>query len=286
MKGNKLKNLLRPNHTSVMGIINVTPDSFYANSRVNELELLNRVEQMIKDGVEIIDIGGESTRPGSDPVPLEEEIKRVVPVVKMIRKHFDIPISVDTYKAEVAKLSLEEGADIINDISALRMDEKMINIVSYYKCPVIIMHMKGTPKTMQQNPQYDNVVSEIIDFFKERIEYLKSYGIEEIIIDPGIGFGKTLQHNLEILNRIDDFRVLGYPILIGASRKSMIGMILDKPPEERLNGTLAITAYCALHNVEIVRVHDVRENVEVVKVIEAIKGVKQWAKKFLKKSLK
>ncbi|MFN4223916.1 MAG: dihydropteroate synthase [Fervidobacterium nodosum] len=275
MKVNKLKNLLRPNHTNVMGIINVTPDSFYANSRVNELELLNRVEQMIKDGVEIIDIGGESTRPGADPVPLEEEIKRVVPAVKMIRKHFDIPISVDTYKAEVAKLSLEEGADIINDISALRMDERMINIVSYYKCPVIIMHMKGTPKTMQQNPQYDNVVGEIIDFFKERIEYLKSCGIEEIIIDPGIGFGKTLQHNLEILNRIDDFRVLGQPILIGASRKSMIGMILDKPPEERLNGTLAITAYCTLHNVEIVRVHDVRENVEVVKVIEAIKGVKQ-----------
>ncbi|HOJ94378.1 MAG TPA: dihydropteroate synthase [Fervidobacterium nodosum] len=275
MKVNKLKNLLRPNHTSVMGIINVTPDSFYANSRVNELELLNRVEQMIKDGVEIIDIGGESTRPGADPVPLEEEIKRVVPAVKMIRKHFDIPISVDTYKAEVAKLSLEEGADIINDISALRMDERMINIVSYYKCPVIIMHMKGTPKTMQQNPQYDNVVGEIIDFFKERIEYLKSYGIEEIIIDPGIGFGKTLQHNLEILNKIDEFRVLGQPILIGASRKSMIGMILDKPPEERLNGTLAITAYCTLHNVEIVRVHDVRENVEVVKVIEAIKGVKQ-----------
>lgn len=286
MKVNKLKNLLRPNHTNVMGIINVTPDSFYANSRVNELELLNRVEQMIKDGVEIIDIGGESTRPGADPVPLEEEIKRVVPAVKMIRKHFDIPISVDTYKAEVAKLSLEEGADIINDISALRMDERMINIVSYYKCPIIIMHMKGTPKTMQQNPQYDNVVGEIIDFFKERIEYLKSCGIEEIIIDPGIGFGKTLQHNLEILNKIDEFRVLGQPILIGASRKSMIGMILDKPPEERLNGTLAITAYCTLHNVEIVRVHDVRENVEVVKVIEAIKGVKQWAKKFLKKSLK
>lgn len=275
MKVNKLKNLLRPNHTNVMGIINVTPDSFYANSRVNELELLNRVEQMIKDGVEIIDIGGESTRPGADPVPLEEEIKRVVPAVKMIRKHFDIPISVDTYKAEVAKLSLEEGADIINDISALRMDERMINIVSYYKCPIIIMHMKGTPKTMQQNPQYDNVVGEIIDFFKERIEYLKSCGIEEIIIDPGIGFGKTLQHNLEILNKIDEFRVLGQPILIGASRKSMIGMILDKPPEERLNGTLAITAYCTLHNVEIVRVHDVRENVEVVKVIEAIKRVKQ-----------
>ncbi len=275
MKRNKLKNLLKPNHTSVMGIINVTPDSFYANSRVNELDLLNRVEQMIKDGAEIIDIGGESTRPGSDPVPLEEEIRRVVPAVKMIRKHFDIPISVDTYKSEVAKLSLEEGADIINDVSALRMDEKMINIVSHYKCPVIIMHMKGTPKTMQQNPHYDNVVGEIIDFFKERIKYLKSYGIEEIIIDPGIGFGKTLEHNLEMLNKIDEFRTLGYPILIGASRKSMIGMILDKPPEGRLNGTLAITAYCALHNVEVVRVHDIRENVEVVKVIEAVKGVKR-----------
>jgi len=152
------------------------------------------------------------------------------------------------------------------------MDENMVQVASYYKCPVILMHMKGTPKTMQQNPQYEDVVNEIVQFFKERIEFAEKHGIQEIIIDPGIGFGKTLQHNLEILRRIDEFKSLGKPVLIGASRKSMIGMILDLPPEERLNGTLAITAYCAMHNIEIVRVHDVKENVEVVKIIEAIKG--------------
>ncbi|MGB9614587.1 MAG: dihydropteroate synthase, partial [Fervidobacterium sp.] len=198
----------------------------------------------------------------------------VIPAIRVIRKYFQIPVSVDTYKSEVAREALEEGADIINDISALRMDEKMIDVVSHYNCPVILMHMKGTPKTMQQNPQYEDVVEEIVEFFNERINFVKSHGVEEIIIDPGIGFGKTLEHNLEILRRIDEFRRLGYPILIGASRKSMIGMILDKPAEERLYGTLAITAYCALYGIEIIRVHDVMENVEVVKVIEAIRGVK------------
>lgn len=267
-----LTKLLKPNHTTVMGIINVTPDSFFSGSRVDEANLLKRVEDMVKYGAEIIDIGGESTRPGSDPVPLEEEIQRVIPAIKTIRSHFDIPISVDTYKSEVAKQALENGANIINDISAFRMDENMVQVASYYKCPVILMHMKGTPKTMQQNPQYEDVVNEIVQFFKERIEFAEKHGIQEIIIDPGIGFGKTLQHNLEILRRIDEFKSLGKPVLIGASRKSMIGMILDLPPEERLNGTLAITAYCAMHNIEIVRVHDVKENVEVVKIIEAIKG--------------
>lgn len=267
-----LNKLLKPNHTAVMGIVNVTPDSFFSGSRVDEANLLKKVEEMIRYGVEIIDIGGESTRPGSDPVPLEEELKRVIPAIKMIRKHFDIPISVDTYKSEVARQALENGANIVNDISAFRMDENMVYVASYYKCPVILMHMKGTPKTMQQNPQYEDVVNEIIQFFKERIKFAEKHGIQEIVIDPGIGFGKTLQHNLEILRRIDEFKSLGKPVLIGASRKSMIGMILDLPPEERLNGTLAITAYCAMHNIEIVRVHDVKENVEVVKIIEAIKG--------------
>lgn len=275
MNSSIMDKLIRKGHTAVMGIINVTPDSFYSKSRVDELNLLSKVEEMVKNGAEIIDIGGESTRPGSDPVPIDEEIRRVIPAIRTIRKHFDILISVDTYKSEVAKLAFEEGANIVNDISSFRLDENMINIVAHYKSPVILMHMKGTPKTMQQNPQYNDVVAEIIEFFNERIQYAKSNGIEEIIIDPGIGFGKTLEHNLEILKRIDEFRILNTPILIGASRKSMIGTILNLPPEERLNGTLAITAYCALHNIEIVRVHDVKENVEVVKVIEAIKGFKK-----------
>jgi len=265
--------LMNTKRTKVMGIINVTPDSFYSGSRVSETELLEKVEEMIKNGVDVIDIGGESTRPGADPVPLEEEIRRTVTAVKLVRKHFDIPISVDTYKSEVARLSLEEGADIINDISALRFDEKMVDVASHYKCPVIIMHMKGTPKTMQENPEYKDVVGEITDFFKERIEFAKSHGIEQLILDPGIGFGKKLEHNLAIFKHIEKFKELGYPILIGASRKSMIGMILNLPPEERLNGTLALTAYCVMHGIDFVRVHDVKENVEVVKVLEAIKNL-------------
>ncbi|MFN4200824.1 MAG: dihydropteroate synthase [Fervidobacterium gondwanense] len=264
--------LMNAKRTRIMGIINVTPDSFYSGSRVDETNLLIRVEQMIKDGVEIIDVGGESTRPGAEAVPLEEEIRRTVTAVKIIRKHFDIPISVDTYKSEVARLSIEEGADIINDISAMRFDEKMVEVASHYKCPVVLMHMKGNPKTMQENPEYKDVVAEIVEFFDERIRYAKEHGVDKLILDPGIGFGKKLEHNLEILKRIEEFRKLNYPLLIGASRKSMIGMILNLPPEERLNGTLAVTSYCAMHSVEIVRVHDVKENLEVVKIIEAIKN--------------
>lgn len=276
-----LKQILKDGHTAIMGIINITPDSFYSGSRVDEGHLLLRVEEMIRDGVEILDIGGESTKPGADAVSLEEESKRVIPAVKMIRTHFDIPISIDTYKSEVARAALEEGADIINDISALRMDANMADVVAHYNCPVVLMHMKGTPKTMQLNPEYVDVVEEIKEFFEERIEFAKSKGIREenIIIDPGIGFGKKLEHNLVILNKIDEFKSLGLPILVGASRKSMIGMILDRPAEDRLNGTLAITAYCSMHDVDIIRVHDVRENVEVVRVIEAIKNADKNGRK-------
>ncbi|ODN31041.1 dihydropteroate synthase [Fervidobacterium thailandense] len=268
--------VLKSNHTFVMGIINVTPDSFYAQSRVDEKSLLKRVEEMLNAGVELIDIGGESTRPGAESVPLDEEVRRVVPAVSLIRKYFDIPISVDTYKSEVARLALESGADIINDVSALRFDPNMVKVAAHYDCPVILMHMKGEPRTMQLNPEYSDVVWEIKEFLRERIDYARRNGVEKLIIDPGIGFGKKLEHNLQILARIDEFKELGVPILIGASRKSMIGAILGNvPPEERLNGTLAVTAYCVLHGVNIVRVHDVKENVEVVKVIEAIKGAKR-----------
>lgn len=271
-RAHMIRELINSKRTKVMGIINVTPDSFYSGSRVSEDELLKKVEEMVRNGVDIVDVGGESTRPGAEPVPLEEEIRRTVTAVKIIRQHFDIPISVDTYKSEVARLSLEAGADIINDISALRFDEKMVDVAAQYKCPVIIMHMKGTPKTMQQNPEYTDVIAELLDFFKERINFAKNRGVGQIIIDPGIGFGKKLEHNLAIFKHIYKFKELGYPVLIGASRKSMIGMILNLPPEERLNGTLALTAYCVMHDVDFVRVHDVKENVEVVKVMEAIKN--------------
>ncbi len=258
----------------VMGIINVTPDSFYEDSRVKIDELLERVNQMIKEGAEIIDVGGESTRPGSDPVPLEEELNRVIPAIKLIKENFNIKVSVDTYKAKVAQKALEAGADIVNDISAMMFDPDMVKVVADNKVPVILMHIKGTPKDMQQNPTYEDVVKEIKEYFIERINFAKAQGIEQVILDPGIGFGKKLEHNLEILRRIKEFKELGYPILIGASRKSMIGMILNGlPPSERLEGTLAITAYCALNGVDYIRVHDVKENFRVVKVIEAIMGV-------------
>ncbi|ONN27161.1 dihydropteroate synthase [Thermosipho affectus] len=260
------------NDTKIMGIINVTPDSFYPKSRINKDKLLETVDNMIKNGAKIIDVGGESTRPGAEEVSEEEELNRVVPAIELIKRNFDIVVSVDTYKSKVAEESLKVGADIVNDISALRFDENMASVVKKYNCPVILMHMKGTPKNMQKNPYYKDTIKEIYSFFEERIKFAQNRGIQKIIIDPGIGFGKRLIDNLLILKHLDEFKKLGFPLLIGASRKSMIGMILDLPVEERLEGTLAITAYCALKGVEIIRVHDVKENYRVLKVIEAIKN--------------
>lgn len=259
--------------TLIMGVINVTPDSFYAASRVEKDKLLDRVAQMIREGVDIIDIGGESTRPGSDRVTEEEEMSRVVPAVELVKKNFDVVVSVDTYKAKVAEESIKVGAEIVNDISALRFDPNMVEVLKKYKPAVVLMHMKGEPKTMQENPHYDDVVKEILYFLKERIEFLSESGIDDrIMIDPGIGFGKRLEDNLEIIKRISEFKSLKRPVLIGASRKSFIGKVLgDVPPEERLYGTLAVTAYCVLNGVDVIRVHDVRENSHVIKLIETIR---------------
>lgn len=260
--------------TLIMGIVNVTPDSFYAASRIKKDELLDRIARMIKEGVDIIDIGGESTRPGSDRIAEEEELNRVIPAVELVKKNFDVLVSVDTYKAKVAEEALKIGAEIVNDISALRFDPNMIEVVKKYRPVVVLMHMKGEPKTMQENPYYEDVVKEILYFFKERIEFLREIGMDDrIIIDPGIGFGKRLEDNLEIIKRISEFKSLKKPVLIGASRKSFIGKILgDVPPEERLYGTLAVTALCVMNNVNIVRVHDIEENHQVIKMIEAIRG--------------
>lgn len=260
--------------TLIMGIVNVTPDSFYAASRIKKDELLDRIARMIKEGVDIIDIGGESTRPGSDRIAEEEELNRVIPAVELVKKNFDVLVSVDTYKAKVAEEALKIGAEIVNDISALRFDPNMIEVVKKYRPVVVLMHMKGEPKTMQENPYYEDVVKEILYFFKERIEFLREIGMDDrIIIDPGIGFGKRLEDNLEIIKRISEFKSLKKPVLIGASRKSFIGKILgDVPPEERLYGTLAVTALCVMNNVNIVRVHDIEENHHVIKMIEAIRG--------------
>jgi dihydropteroate synthase len=256
----------------IMGIVNVTPDSFYPASRVEKDKLIDFAARMVKEGVDIIDIGGESTRPGSDRISEEEELNRVVPAVEIVRKNFDVVISVDTYKAKVAEEALKNGAEIVNDVSALRFDPAMMDVLKTYKPAVVLMHMKGEPKTMQENPYYEDVVKEILYFFKERIEKLQQIGLEDkVIIDPGIGFGKRLVDNLEIIRRISEFNSLKKPLLVGASRKSFIGQVLGNlPPEERLYGTLAVTAYCVLNGVDIVRVHDVKENLHVIKLIQAI----------------
>ncbi|MCX7695913.1 MAG: dihydropteroate synthase [Caloramator sp.] len=260
----------------VMGILNATPDSFYSNSRVSGVEEgIKRALEMIKNGVDIIDVGGESTRPGSEPVGLDEELNRVIPVIEGIRReNKNILISVDTYRAETAKKAIEAGADIINDISGMTFDKDMVKVVKEYNVPIIIMHIKGTPKNMQQNPQYVNVLKEVKEYFIERIEYAKENGIlkDKIIIDPGIGFGKTYEHNIELIKNIDYFNDLEVPILLAVSRKSSIGIALGNvPPEERLEGTLAVTCYASMKNVDIIRVHDVLENKRALMMMEALK---------------
>jgi len=267
------------NRTLVMGIINVTPDSFYASSRKTTVdEALKTVKKMVENGADIIDIGGMSTRPGSEPVDSEEELKRVLPVVKAVRENFpQVPISIDTYRATIAKKALEAGADIVNDISGFSFDKDLVKVVADFKAPTVLMHIKGTPKTMQQNPHYEDVVKEIIEYFIERMDFAASQGVDldKVILDPGIGFGKRYRDNLEILARLDEFKSLRKPLLVGASRKSFIGTALGSvPPEERLEGTLAVTALCTMKGVDIVRVHDVRENARVVKMLEVIKWQK------------
>jgi len=247
-----------------VGILNVTPDSFSDGGKyLNLKSALNRAKELLEEGAEIIDVGGESTRPFSDPVPEEEELKRVIPVIKTIKKEFpDSIISVDTYKSKVAEEALKAGANIVNDVSALRFDSKMVEVVKDFNCPIIIMHMQGNPKTMQINPTYKDVVKEVKEFLQKRIEFLVEKGIpfENIIIDPGIGFGKTFKHNLQILKNLESFQELNRPILIGHSRKSFIGEIINKPPSQRDGGTIGISLFAYLKGVHFLRVHKVDLN--------------------------
>lgn len=266
--------ILEFKNIKIMGILNTTPDSFYSDSRVTELEEgLKRAEKMIADGAEILDIGGESTRPGSDPVSSEEEIQRIVPLIKAIRESFPhILISVDTYHASTAEEAFKAGADILNDISALNADPKMVDVALKYEVPVVLMHMKGLPKNMQINPHYDDVIQEVKKFYHERIDFATSRGIkrERLILDPGLGFGKNLDHNLALVKYIDEFKSFNLPILMAGSRKTFIGQTLNNtPPEDRLEGTLALTAFSAMHRLEMVRVHDVKENTRIARMMEA-----------------
>lgn len=262
--------------TLVMGILNVTPDSFSDGGQFFSFEsALERARQLIREGADIIDIGGESTRPGAEPVPQEEELRRVIPVIRAIRRESSIPISIDTYKARVAEAALEAGANIINDISALRFDPQMVKIVAQARVPVVLMHMQGEPRTMQQNPTYTDVVREIKEFLAERIAFARAHNIEKIIIDPGIGFGKTVAHNIEILRRLGELKELGYPILIGTSRKSFIGKLGGTeenplPVHERLEGTIASNVIAVLNGAHIVRVHDVAAMKKALTIVDAV----------------
>ena len=258
----------------VMGILNVTPDSFYDHGAFFSLDrALDHALRMIDEGADIIDVGGESTRPFSEPTPLAEELARILPVIEAVRKHSDIPLSVDTYKAEVAGAALLAGADIVNDISAMSFDDHMADVVAGAKAPVIVQHIKGTPRNMQENPSYEDVTGEIREFFVERIAFAKARGIneEDIIIDPGIGFGKQLQHKLSIIKELGRLKQLGRPLLIGTSMKSFIGRIMGTTAlEDRVEGTLASVAMSVWNGADIVRVHDVARTRRVVTFMEAL----------------
>lgn len=264
--------------TYIMGILNVTPDSFSDGGQYfDKSAAIKRAIQMVEDGADIIDIGGESTRPGSQPLAIEEELRRTLPVIEALTKEIRIPISIDTYKSEVAKRALDAGAAMVNDISGLRFDPEMPKVVSAYKVPVVIMHIKGTPKDMQKNPVYEALIPEIMDYLRESIRSAKESGIAEdmIIIDPGIGFGKTFEHNLEIIHNLHNFTLLEKPVLVGLSRKAFIGKILgDAAAGERLEGIAAAIAISVINGANIIRVHDVKEMVKVAKVAYSVKRMK------------
>ena len=264
MNSNHLNDwLLKKNKQSLlMGILNVTPDSFSDGGQYfKKNSAVQHALRMINEGADIIDIGGESTKPFSEPVSLDEELSRVIPVIQELRKETDVCISIDTTKSEVANQALESGASIINDVSAMEFDLNMINIALKFDCPIVLMHMKGIPKNMQENPQYDSLISEIISYLKDRIDFVLSKGInrKKIFIDPGIGFGKSIEDNYKIINKLDEFTKLGYPVLLGASRKSFIGITLNAPENRRIEGSLAVNVIGLQKGVSVFRVHDVDE---------------------------
>ena len=267
--------------TYVMGVINVTPDSFSGDGLAGDVEAaVEQAARFVDAGVDFFDVGGESTRPGAAPVPVAAEMQRTIPVIQRLHTEFSCPISIDTAHAATAQAALEAGAHLVNDITGLQGDPDMAGVVAAFERPVILMHIQGTPRTMQQQPAYDDVVEDIRASLEESIARATAAGIDRdrIIIDPGIGFGKTLAHNLQILRRLGEFRTLHCPLLIGTSRKSFIGQILDRPVRERMEGTAASVAVAIAHGADIVRVHEVPEMVRVVRVADAIvRGT--WEKK-------
>lgn len=257
----------------IMGILNLTPDSFFDGGKyTNEQSIIEQVKQLLNDGASIIDIGGQSTRPGAKVVSSEEELQRVLPVVQLLKSHFNnIVISIDTYYSNVAKKCIEAGAAIINDVSGGSIDNELFKTVGTLNVPYILMHIKGTPQDMQQNPIYHNVVEEVKSYFKEKISQLKANGVTNIILDPGFGFGKTVEHNYELLQNLEEFNTFELPILIGISRKSMITKVLNNTPEEALNGTTALNTIALQKGANILRVHDVKEAKECVDLVNRLK---------------
>jgi len=256
------------NHTYIMGILNITPDSFSDGGKWNHLdEALRHTEAMIADGADIIDIGGESTRPGHTPVSAEEEAQRVLPVIEAVRKRFDIPISVDTFKSSVAESAIQAGADLVNDIWGLKYDPDLAGVIARKNAPCCLMHNR-------KEPDYTDFIADFLKDMQETIDIAKKAGIadENIILDPGVGFGKTYENNLEIINKLECMHALGYPILLGTSRKSVIGLTLDLPADQRMEGTVATTVIGVMKGVAFVRVHDVKENYRALKMTEAILG--------------
>lgn len=268
------KTFLLGEKTLLMGVLNVTPDSFsdgglfFDPSRAIEHGL-----KMAEEGADLIDIGGESTRPGSKPLEAEEELRRVIPVIESLSKRINVPISIDTYKSKVAQAAIDAGAEMINDISGLHFDPELAKVASKEDVPLVLMHIRGTPETMQKEIHYESLFSEILRYLREGIERAESSGVdpEKIIIDPGIGFGKTLEHNLLLIKNLSEFRILGKPILLGTSRKSFIGKILNAEPRDRLEGTLASTIVGILHGAHIVRCHDVAQAKKAIAVADAIR---------------
>jgi dihydropteroate synthase len=257
----------------VMGILNVTPDSFYDGGRFeSDSAILRHVEEMLTEGADFIDVGGYSTRPGAAEITVKEESERVLKVIKSIKKHFsDTAISIDTFRSEVASAAIAEGAGLINDVSGGQLDEKMFEMVARLKVPYILMHMRGNPKTMTKLTMYDDLITDLINFFHHRINVLTTLGVKDIIIDPGFGFAKTREQNFHVLDKLDSLKIFGRPILTGLSRKSIVWKTLDISAEEALNGTTALHAIALYKGASIIRAHDVKECVQVIRLIEQVK---------------
>ena len=259
----------------VMGILNVTPDSFYAGSRMEtEKDIINRLHQITSEGASILDIGAYSSRPDAEHISAEEEMNRLRTGLDLVRKHQpEAVVSVDTFRADVAKMCVEEyGVAIINDISAGHMDPAMFETIAKLSVPYIMMHMQGTPQDMQMNPHYDHLLKEVFLYFAERVQKLRDLGVKDIIIDPGFGFGKTLEHNYELMNHLDEFQLFELPLLVGISRKSMIYKLLGTTPEEALNGTTVLNTLALMKGANILRVHDVKAAKEAVTLVEKMKS--------------